>query len=368
MKDPAYPEHCSIGEALKILLDEFGRARTKTVTVKPEDALCLVLASDVSSMRNVPHYTASAVDGYAVIAGDTAGAAPSAPVLLEPGNFSWVNTGMPIGGANSVAMVEDTSSDKEGLKIFKNLTQGENVRAVGEDVMNRQLLACRGDLATPALISLFLCAGVENIQVYAKPRTIFIPTGNEIVSKERWLSGEKIQPGFVADSNSAYASALFSSWGYELDVAPIMPDDPDVIAEAVNRASCGYDLVIVSAGSAKGSRDHSAGIFSTLGKMLFRYVRMKPGRPAMAANIGGTPVICSPGFPMSCAVTLWSFAYPLLKTLSGEPFPPDHIPDAIGSRKTLEAAFMTQHSSPPGVAEWLRVKCADVGGNTLCWP
>jgi putative molybdopterin biosynthesis protein len=102
--------------------------------------------------------------------------------------------------------------------------------------------------------------------------------------------------------------------------------------------------------------------------MLFRYVRMKPGRPAMAANVGGTPVIVSPGFPMSCAVTLWSFIYPVLKRLSGEEIPEDYISEAITSMGFLDASFMIQHSSPQGVAEWLRVKCASVDGKMLCWP
>jgi putative molybdopterin biosynthesis protein len=335
-----------------------------------------VLAEDVTSRRNVPHYTASAVDGYALQAASTAGASAATPVTLPtdpPERFSWVNTGMPIEnlpGADSVVMVEDTSLEggaPGALKIYRSLTQGENVRAVGEDVMNGQLLACRGDRVTPALASLFLCAGVESVSVRARPRTIFIPTGNEIVDKGRWLSGGKIEAGLAVDSNSAYARAMFSSWGYSLDIGSILPDDPDVIAHAVSDAAQDYDLVLVSAGSAKGKRDHSAEIFERLGRMLFRYVRAKPGRPAMAAEISGTPVICLPGFPMSCAVTLWSLAYPLLKSLSGEQIGADPISEAIGSGEAIEAAFMAQHSSQQGVAEWLRMKCADVDGKRLCW-
>jgi putative molybdopterin biosynthesis protein len=375
-----YTEHCSQDEALKILTDEFtpaSRGGGGQRAMEADRSLGFKLAADVYSRRNVPHYTASAVDGYAVRAAATAGATPATPVSLEAGEFAWVNTGMPIGGYDSAAMVEDTSAEPasygEGpgggrLKVFRGLTQGENVRAVGEDVMNGQLIACRGDTVTCALISLMLCAGVGEITVRAKPRTIFIPTGDEIVPGDEWLRGESMPPGVVADSNSVYAKSLFASWGYDLDVAPIRPDDPDVIKEAVRRAVLDYDLVLVSAGSAKGRRDHSADILSGLGRILFRYVRMKPGRPAMAANIGGVPVIVSPGFPMSCAVTLWSLVYPVLKLLSGERVSRDYAREAIASTETIEASLMTQHSSPQGVAEWLRVKCASVGGDTLCWP
>jgi putative molybdopterin biosynthesis protein len=366
-----------LNEALKILLDEFASVPFKRQRMRARDALGFTLADDVYSMRNVPHYSASAVDGYAVQSCATAGASPATPVTLGPDEFSWVNTGMPVGCHDSVVMVEDTSFDPTAsddhteacqLRVFRSLTQGENVRAVGEDVMNGQLIASRGEPVTCALISLMLCAGVGEVSVRAKPRTLFIPTGDEIVSGDEWLSGKSIPAGLVADSNSLYAGSVFKSWGYSLDVSPIMPDDPDVIKDAVLSAARGYDLVLVSAGSAKGKRDHSADILSGLGRMLFRYVRMKPGRPAMAANVGGTPVIVSPGFPMSCAVTLWSLVYPILKLLSGEAMPRDCISEAIDSKETLAASFMTQHSSPQGIAEWLRVKCASVGGKMLCWP
>jgi putative molybdopterin biosynthesis protein len=315
------------------------------------------------------------VDGYAVNSRATAGASPATPVVLNHGEFSWVNTGTPIGDRDSVVMVEDTSAEDSGdgteagrLKIFRSLTQGENVRAVGEDVMNGQLIASRGDAVTCALASLMLCAGIGEVSVRAKPRTFFIPTGDEIVSADEWLSDERIPAGLVVDSNSLYAKSIFESWGFSLDVSPILPDDPDIIKEAVRHAVRDYDLVLVSAGSAKGRRDHSAAILSGLGRMLFRYVRMKPGRPAMAANVGGTPVVVSPGFPMSCAVTLWSLVYPVLKMLSGEAVPSDYVSEAIASTETLAASFMTQHSSPQGISEWLRVKCASVDGHMLCWP
>jgi putative molybdopterin biosynthesis protein len=370
-----YREHCSLDEALKILLDEFASVPRERRRISARDALGFTLSDDVYSERNVPHYTASAVDGYAVASRKTAGASPATPVTLEQGEFSWVNTGMPMGAYDAVVMVEDTSAELKApggeaarLKIFHSLTQGENVRAVGEDVMNGQLIASRGDAVTCALVSLMLCAGVGEVSVRAKPRTLFLPTGDEIISGDEWLSGERIPAGLVVDSNSLYARSIFKSWGYSLDVAPILPDCPDIIKEAVACAVRDYDLVLVSAGSAKGRRDHSADILSGLGRMLFRYVRMKPGRPAMAANVGDTPVIVCPGFPMSCAVTLWSLVYPILKRLSGETIPANYISEAIASTEMLGASFMIQHSSPQGVAEWLRVKCASVNGHMLCWP
>lgn len=361
-------EHCSLKEAADMLLREFAPKIPRVERISPSEALGRTLAEDVVSRRNVPHYTASAVDGYTITALDSAGAAPATPVLLEGDRFVWVNTGMPLIGGDAVIMIEDTSKTEDGrLKIFKSLTQGENVRAVGEDVMAGQILAVAGDEMTPALISLFLCAGIENIPVHVRPRTLFIPTGDEIVGRETWLGEENIPAGVVVDSNSAFAEATFEQWGYEIDVHPILPDDPVRIKAAVVEAVKRYDLVLVSAGSAKGKRDHTADIFQDVGRLLFRAVRMKPGRPVMAANIDGKPVVCTPGFPMSCTVVLWSLIYPLLKTLANESLD-DALRKSMGAIETTDAQFMFQHSSPAGVAEWLRMKIASVDGQLLAWP
>lgn len=361
-------EHCSLKEALDILLREFTPNVPRSERLSPPETLDRALAEDVVSRRNVPHYTASAVDGYTLAAHSTAGATSATPVLMEPGEFEWVNTGMPISGGDAVVMVEDTSLGERGkLKVFKSLTQGENVRAVGEDVMAGQILAVAGDIVTPALVSLLLCAGIPDVAVCARPRTLFIPTGDEIVDRESWLARKDIPAGVVVDSNSAFARASFERWGFEIDVHPILPDKPGLIRDAIKDAAQRYDLVLVSAGSAKGRRDHTADIFQDIGRMLFRAVRMKPGRPVMAATIENKPVICTPGFPMSCTVVLWSLVYPLLKAMSGESSN-DALRKSMGATETIDAKFMLQHSSPAGVAEWLRLKIAGVKGQLLAWP
>lgn len=367
-KSAIYAEHCSLKEAIGILLGEFTPKSPRTELITAGDALGRTLAADIVSRRNVPHYTASAVDGYTVTALSTAGATHATPVTLEPESYVWVNTGMPLADGDAVVMVEDTSVTEDGrLKIFKSLTQGENVRAVGEDVMAGQILAVAGDNLTPALISLLLCAGISEVPVLARPRTLFIPTGDEIVDRKSWLQDTKIPAGVVVDSNSAFARALFGQWGFEIDIHPILPDDPVRIRKAIEEAADRYDVVLVSAGSAKGKRDHTAEIFMDIGRMLFRAVRMKPGRPVMAANVSGKPVVCTPGFPMSCAVVLWSLVYPLLKTLSGESRG-DMLRKSMGAEETIDAQFMLQHSSPAGVAEWLRLKIAQVNDHLLAWP
>jgi len=365
-----YPEHIALEEAWKLIESAFKDIPASYGTEADiSKSLGLVLSRDITAQRNVPHYAASAVDGYALKASCTIGASSATPVYVTPENYAWMNTGGDIPSwSDSVLMVEDSSMDAERLMVFKTLTPSANVRPLGEDVMAGQIIAREGDIVSPALISLFLCAGIEKVPVMRRPRTLFIPTGDEIIARKNWLADSKPKSGTVAESNSLFIESSFKSWGYDIDVSKILPDDAEILEEHVLKAVEEYDLVLVGAGSAKGRRDHTLEVFEHAGEIVFRWLRMKPGRPAMAAKISGTPVICLPGFPMSTAVVLWSLVFPLLNMLSSKAGKQeDLIRQAIGCICTWDTKLLVPHSSPAGIREWLRVKTARVGGQIYCW-
>lgn len=365
-----FPEHITLSEAWNILESRFAKDAAKfRATMEITDALDRVLASDILAGRNVPHYAASAVDGYALNSAATANASAATPAKARTGEWQWMNTGAALPEwADCVLMIEDSSLDGDVLSIYKPLTPSANVRPLGEDVMAGQIIAREGEKVTPALISLFLCAGINEVPVYGAPKTLFIPTGDEIVPRGEWLARESQRSGTVAESNSLFISASFKRWGYSVDVSPVLPDNLEILKEYVERGTKDYDIVLLGAGSAKGRRDHTIEVFESLGEVLFRGVRVKPGRPAMAAVINGKPVICLPGFPMSTAVTLWSLVYPLLRLMSGHRAElPEAVKEAIGTIESREAKLLVQHSSPAGIEEWLRVKTAKVGDTLYAW-
>lgn len=366
-----YPEHVTLDEAAEILKKTFaGYPADSEQTMEISDALGHILTKDITAARNVPHYAASAVDGYALEASATAGASPATPSTICAEKYQWMNTGAALPDwADAVLMVEDSSLDGDSLKVFRPLTPSANVRPLGEDVMAGQILAREGDEVTPALVSLFLCAGIDSVPVKRKVRALFIPTGDEIISREDWMAKTEQRSGTVAESNSLFVTSSFKQWGFEADVAPILPDNAQILKEYVKKGAEDYDLVMLGAGSAKGKRDHTIEVFSELGQVLFRGVRMKPGRPAMAAKIGGKPVICLPGFPMSTTVALWSLVYPLLMQFSGRQGDlVEFIKEALGTTETWKTQLVVQHSSAAGIQEWLRMKTALVGDKLYSWP
>ena len=368
-----FKEHVSLAEARQLILDaarDLGYPKTGRVPV--EEGLALILAEDVLSRRNVPHYVASAVDGYALIAAATGRATPSTPVLLEQQAFLWINTGGPVPDwCDAVVMVEDTFiADNGCLAVSRSLPPGANIRPVGEDVMRGQVLARKGERIGPALVALLLSAGVGTVLAFKKPRCLFIPTGDEICAMKEWVEDDREMAGKVPESNSSLMKGIFSEWGLDLEVHSILQDSAESIREALQKASREYDFVLVGAGTAKGKRDHTAEVLAAEGEILFRWVRMKPGRPAMLAKVNGAMVIGMPGFPMSTAVVAWSLAFPAVLALSGRGFDPGDASlagKALGASKSLECEMLLPHSSPPGVEEWLRVKAAEIDGKRVSW-
>ena len=356
--------HISLSKAWGILREKCRQLPLEPVPV--HGSLGRILGEDVIAGRNVPHYNASAMDGYALSSALTAGAVPSSPVSFPAGEYEWVNTGAEISPRfDSVVMIEDTSLDEKTgiLSVVSSLVAGENVRPLGEDVFLGQIIAREGDRVTPALCSLLATAGMKSIRSLPLPNTLYIPTGDEIIPLEEWLEMESPPPGRVGESNSLLVKGYFRNWGFPVEIAPCIPDDPAILKSFLDENRRKYDLILIGAGSAKGERDHTFSVLEKLGHPLFRWLLMKPGRPASAADLGGCFAVNLPGFPMSNAVILWSVVFPILQLLHCGHFDEETVlPMAIGASGTEEVSLLSSYSSSYGKEEWVRFKCVEIDG------
>jgi len=312
------------------------------------------------------------MDGFALSSASTAHAATSSPVFLRRGEFARLNTGGVLPASfDAVAMLEDVSlsDDGEELTVTKTLVAGENVRPVGEDVFRGQVIARAGERISPPLASLCATSGISSVSVQPLPRTLFIPTGDEIIPVEEWLSMTDPPAGKVGESNSFLVQGYFSRWGFPVDIAPCLPDNPEVLSDFLVKNAEEYDLLLVGAGSAKGEKDHTFSIFEKKGNPLFRWLLMKPGRPASAALLRRAVAINLPGFPMSNAVILWSIVYPVLQLLQKGDFDESSaIQEALGAAESEEMSLLVSCSSSPGKEEWLRLKCVEIDGKKMAYP
>ena len=184
------------------------------------DALDRITRRDVHSPSDLPAFSRSTMDGYAVRAADTYGATEGIPAYLDvigevlmgrqaevtvsAGQAAIEHTGgMLPAGADAVVMVENTQQvDAATIEVVRPVAPGENVIQVGEDLRRGDLLVPAGRWLRPQDLGGLMGAGVTEIDVAPRPLVAVISTGDEIVPPE-----EEIGPGQVRDVNAWTLSA-----------------------------------------------------------------------------------------------------------------------------------------------------------------
>src|SRR5207245_7370880 len=129
--------------------------------------------------RPSPHYHGAAMDGIAVRAADTAGAAEGRPRRLGPERWREVDTGDPLPeGFDAVIMVEEVHEVEGGVELFRAAAPGQHLRLVGEDAVAGELLFPRGHRFGPADLGALLSAGVLSVACLRRPRVAILPSGD----------------------------------------------------------------------------------------------------------------------------------------------------------------------------------------------
>ena len=291
------------------LLVEQGFA-PKTQVIPVQQACGRVTAQPVYAHICAPHYAASAMDGVAVIAGDTFGATETTPITLRPEQFTVLDTGDPIPeDKDAVIMVEDIVKNPDGsITIHAAAAPWQHIRQIGEDVCAGEMILPAHMEVSPSAIGAMIAGGVLEIPVISRPLVGIIPTGDEIIPP---CADPK--PGDIMEFNSSIFSAMLGQWGAETRTYPIVPDKFDEIKAAVAQAAAECDLVILNAGSSAGREDFSARVIGELGQVLYHGIAMKPGKPAILGCMGAKPVLGVPGYPVSGIIVIEEFLKPLIE-------------------------------------------------------
>lgn len=318
MPESPYPM-LSVEEALQVILQAV--SPLPPVRMPLPALLGLVLAEDVICQEDIPAFRASAMDGYAVIAGDgpalsvlgeqTAGAA--AMPALRPGTAVRIMTGAPLPeGADAVAPVEIAEEHGGQVRLLRPVRRGENVRPVGQDMARGDLAVPMGTVLGPAEIGLMATLGHTEVLAYRRPRLAVMATGDELVSPE-----SPLRPGQIRDSNSFALLAAAQAAGAETVNLGRLPDDEAklraALLDGLNRA----DALVTSGGVSMGRKDLIKPLLAELGEILFGRVAVRPGKPFTFALVQGKPVFGLPGFPVSSLVSFELFVRPALRRMAG---------------------------------------------------
>lgn len=334
--EPAPREALSVDAALEAILARMRPVGAETVSL--EQALGRTLAQDVVADVTLPPWANSGMDGYAVRRDDVHGASTDHPRSLQviatiaagsqtrpnitTGVCARIMTGAPVPpGADAVVRVEDTDRGEDTVRVLNDRDARSatgNVRPRGEDILAGAVVAQRGDVITAALLGVLASVGAAQVQVHRRPRVVLASGGDELVM----LSDiDAVREGRAIVSSSSYAlPALLQACGADVDVLPLLPDDLDVMREAIGRAleqPC--DLLLTTGGVSVGAFDHVRRVIGDLGGRIdVPRVRVRPGGPLGAGHVLGTPWIGLPGNPVSTLVTAELFVRPAVRALAGQ--------------------------------------------------
>ncbi|MCU1627286.1 MAG: molybdenum cofactor synthesis domain protein [Pseudonocardia sp.] len=328
--------------------------RVDAVRLAVGEAVGRVTAEPVWALRSSPAFDSAGMDGIAVRAADTIGAAETTPVLLT--EFEVVDTGDPLpDGYDAVVMREHVHHTGDGkAELRAAVPPYQHVRSIGEDISATELLLPEGHRLRPVDVAACAAAGAVELVVRRKPHVVVIPTGDEIRP-----IGTEPGPGEILDTNSLMLAAQAREIGCTAQVGAIVSDDPELITAALRDAAAGADLVILIAGSSAGRDDHTARVVAGAGTLAVHGVAVKPGHPVVLGTVGDTPVLGAPGYPVSAALTFDIFAAPLLAALEGT---------APRERPSTTARLARKLASAIGTDDWVRVRLGRVRNEIVATP
>ncbi|WP_129665632.1 gephyrin-like molybdotransferase Glp [Phytoactinopolyspora endophytica] len=325
------------------------------------DAHGCVLIEDVVAPWPLPQFDNSAMDGYAVLADDVAGASEDDPVELpvvadiaagdlqvsaiSSGLTARIMTGAPMPArADAVVPVEHTDGGTARVRITSPAKPSAHVRRAGEDVNSGDVVLGAGTYLGAPQIGLLAAVGRDRVAVRPKPRIVVISTGSELVEP-----GNPVALGQITDSNSFSLTAAAREAGALAYRIPPVPDDPDRLLGLIEDQLVRADMVITTGGVSAGAYDVVKEVLSRLGTVAFEKVAMQPGKPQGFGTIGeeSTPIFTLPGNPVSAFVSFEVFVRPAIRKMFGA---------ARLHRQSVKAVLQQTLRSPEGRRQFARAR------------
>jgi molybdopterin molybdotransferase len=323
-----------------------------------------VLISRTVSEVDVPAFDRATMDGYAVVADSTEGAAPynriplivigdSLPAQPFPGPVAAgqavrIMTGAPIPrGCDAVLPAEwaerDAATGERCISAVAPVMPRKHVGRVGEDVRRGAVLFEPGRVLRPQDLGLLSSTGVSEVRVRSRPRVRLAITGNELLP-----SGSKPHGYRIADANGPMLAALVERDGGIADFPGLVPDEHDAIRDALHADA---DVVIVSGGSSVGVEDLAPALVARDGELAIHGIAMRPSSPTGLGRIEHRLVFLLPGNPVSCLCGYDFFAGRAIRALGARP--------REWPYRAVRAHLARKISSPIGRLDYARVQLVD---------
>jgi molybdopterin molybdotransferase len=299
-----------------------------------------ILAEDIKSELDFPHWDNSAMDGYALryadlenlqelklaIASEDIPAGVATSRILAKGECIRIFTGAMLpSGADTVVMQEDSDRLGNFLQLKVKPQEGEYVRRKGEFIQAGTMLVTAGTKLGATEIGALASARCQQVKVFRQPKVAIISTGNELASLE---DSQLLQTGQIIDSNLYALSTLINQSGAIAIPFGVVRDNRQELEALMRRAIATADIVISTGGVSVGDYDYVDELLVTIGADIHvQSVAIKPGKPltfasftrALNVNRSEDKVLYFgvPGNPVSAMLSFWRFIRGAIAKLNG---------------------------------------------------
>ena len=312
-----------------------------------------VLARDMIAPIALQPFDNSAMDGYALRAGDLTGeentalqlvgeqfAGRALGLVISAGECVRITTGAPLPqGADTVVIKENVRVDGDRVFVPADTPAGANIRRAGEDARAGDLVLEAGVALNAAQVALAASLGIGQLDVVQRPTVAVFTTGDELVEP-----GLPLRPGEIYNSNRELLMGLLRSDGMEPTAWPTLPDDPARMMSMLRDAASSFDVVITCGAVSAGEKDHIPQLLQAHGQVHFWKVRMKPGMPLLFGQLQRAQFLGLPGNPVSVLATWLTLGRGLL----------DGLQDRTDPRPRLHAQLTSALDKPHARREFVR--------------
>lgn len=310
----------SVEAALAIIKEH--SLRTAVGITSVEDSMSAYLAESVISPINMPPFRQAAMDGYGLnlhvsnqydLVGEVAAGSAMAPTL-EAGQAVRIFTGAPVpDSVNAVIMQEKVANTADGITLQTEITEGKNIRPLGEQIQKGQVALPAGTRLTPAAIGFLQSLGVTQVKTYTLPSIAIVTTGSELVQP-----GSDLAYGQIYESNGIMLKTALQQLGYQKITLAGVPDDYAATKEALAKHLKAHDVLLVSGGISVGEYDFvSRALMELKVETQFYKIKQKPGKPLFFGTTSDSLVFGLPGNPASSLTCFYIYVRPALERLKG---------------------------------------------------
>ena len=290
------------------LVDKEKKNLFKISNIKISEALNKVAAEDIISPINLPSLDCAGLDGF-VFNESQKFKLPISKNIITPGkifknyshNFAYrINTGaiIPKNLSNFVS-IENSKNDNINLFISKSKISNKDIKRKGEDLKKGKILIKKNEKINFLKLSLLASAGIVSIKVFSPLKIGIVSNGDELVKIGNFKKKEQ-----VYDSNKLQIINFLKKYNVSIKNLGILKDDEKKIKNFYKEKIQKYDLIISSGGSSFSSGDLISNFLNKNTKIIFKYIRIQPGRPIIFSKYKSKYIFSLPGNPLAVLINL----------------------------------------------------------------